>query len=192
MPALVNGGIIMKVLEKIGLILFSNIVLILAIILCLVVFEWIEVDTVKYGLNMVVNNETASKVTIGVSIAFMILAIKCIFFGADSKSEKSDGILMANDNGKLLISKETLENLVSGIAKGFDGAENISSKVVLDKENNLYVHVTMQVKENAIIKDLSLNLQEKIKEAIKKSSDLDVKEVNIKVKNIAPKKEESI
>jgi len=182
----------MKTLEKIGLILFSNIVLILAIILCLIVFEWIEIDTVKYALNILVTNETASKITIGVSIVFMILAIKYIFFGSDSKSEKTDGILMENDNGKLLISKETLENLVSGIAKGFDGAENISTKVVLDKENNLYIHVTMQVKENAIIKDLSLNLQEKIKEAIKKSSDLDVKAVNIKIKNIAPKKEENI
>jgi len=182
----------MKTLEKIGLILFSNIVLILAIILCLIVFEWIEIDTVKYALNILVTNETASKITIGVSIVFMILAIKYIFFGSDSKSEKTDGILMENDNGKLLISKETLENLVSGIAKGFEGAENISTKVVLDKENNLYIHVTMQVKENAIIKDLSLNLQEKIKEAIKKSSDLDVKAVNIKIKNIAPKKEENI
>lgn len=182
----------MKTLEKIGLILFSNIVLILAIIVCLLVFEWIEVDTVKYVLNLLVNDETSSKVTIGISIVLMILAIKCIFFSSDSKSEKTDGILMANDNGKLLISKETLENLVSGIAKGFEGAENITTKVELDKENNLFIHVTMQVKENAVIKDLSLNLQEKIKEAVKKSSDLDVKEVNIKVKNIAPKKEENV
>lgn len=182
----------MKFLEKTGLILFSNIVLILAILMCLVIFEWIEVDTVKYGLEILLGNETASKITIGVSIVLMILAIKCIFFSSDSKTEKADGILMANDNGKLLISKETLENLVSGIAKGFEGAENITTKVQLDKENNLYIHVTMQVKENAIIKDLSLNLQEKIKEAIKKSSDLDVKEVNIKVKNIAPKKEENV
>lgn len=182
----------MKTLEKIGLILFSNIVLILAIIVCLVIFKWIEVDTVRYGLNMLVNNETASKVTISVSIILMILAIKCIFFSSDSKTEKNDGILMENDSGKLLISKETLENLVSGIAKGFEGAENISTKVSLDKENNLYIHVTLQIKENAIIKDLSLNLQEKIKEAIKKSSDLDVKEVNIKVRNIAPKKEENV
>ena len=152
----------MKTLEKIGLILFSNIVLKLAVILCLVIFEWIEIETVTYGLSLLVNNETASKVAIGISIIFMILAIKYIFFGADSKTEKTDGILMANDNGKLLISKETLENLVSGIAKGFEGAANISTKVQLDKENNLYIHVTMQVKENAIIKDLSLNLQEKI------------------------------
>ena len=54
------------------------------------------------------------------------------------------------------------------------------------------VFVNLSVRENAIIKELSTNLQNKIKETIKKSSDLDVKEVNIKVKNIEPAKEDII
>ena len=47
----------------------------------------------------------------------------------------------------------------------------------------------MLVKENAVIKELSTNLQTKVKEAIKKATDLEAKEVNIKVKNIEPVKE---
>jgi len=47
--------------------------------------------------------------------------------------------------------------------------------------------VNLTVKPNAVIKDLSNNLQLRIKETIKTSLDLDVKEVNIRVKNIAPK-----
>ena len=62
-------------------------------------------------------------------------------------------------------------------------------QIELDNENNLKVFVNMSVKENAVIKELSTNLQNKIKEAIKKASDLEVKEVNIKVKNIEPVKE---
>ena len=34
------------------------------------------------------------------------------------------------------------------------------------------------------MKELSNNIQVKVKEAIKKASDLDVKEINVKVKNI--------
>lgn len=49
--------------------------------------------------------------------------------------------------------------------------------------------MNLNVKENAIIKELSTNLQTKIKETIKNTSDLEVKEVNIKVKNIEPEKE---
>ena len=61
--------------------------------------------------------------------------------------------------------------------------------VKIDAENNVTVYVNLVVSQNAVIKELSANLQQKIKEAIKNASDLEVKEVNIKVKNIAPKKE---
>ena len=59
---------------------------------------------------------------------------------------------------------------------------------MLNKENNVKVYVNLSVKENAIIKELSTNLQTKIKSTIKKASDLEVKEVNIKVKDIEPVK----
>ena len=99
-----------------------------------------------------------------------------------------DGIMLENDSGKLLISKDTIENLTNSVVKGFDSAENVTTKVELDKENNVRIFVNLSVKENAIIKELSTNLQTKIKTTIKKTSDLDVKEVNIKVKDIEPTK----
>ena len=46
------------------------------------------------------------------------------------------------------------------------------------------------VSSNAVIKELSANLQEKIKDKIKKATDLEVKEVNITVKKVAPKQTE--
>ena len=70
--------------------------------------------------------------------------------------------------------------------------EDVTTKIELDKENNLTVYVNLVVKENAVIKELSKNMQNKIKDTIKKSSDLDVKEVNIKVKNIEPTKENTL
>ena len=97
--------------------------------------------------------------------------------------------MLENSNGKLLITRETIENLVNGVVKGFDSAEDVTTKIELDKENNLNVFVNLTVKENAVIKELSTNLQNKIKDTIKKASDLEVKEVNIKVKNIEPVKD---
>ena len=104
------------------------------------------------------------------------------------KSEYKNGILLENSDGKLLITKDTLENLVNTIVKSFDGAENAVARIELDNENNLKVFVNISVKENAVIKELSSNIQARIKEAIKTTSDLDVKEVNIKVKDVAPVK----
>ena len=53
---------------------------------------------------------------------------------------------------KLLITKDTIENLVNSVVKGFDSAENVTTRVELDNENNVTVFVNLSVKENAVIK----------------------------------------
>ncbi len=182
----------MKTIEKITLVLFSTIMLIISVILCLAIFGWIDTVDIGNVLNIAISNNVSSNVLLVLSIIFILLAIRCIFFDSSSKAkeEYKNGILLENVNGKLLITKETIENLVNAVVKGFDSAEEVTTQIELDNENNLKVFVNMSVKENAVIKELSTNLQNKIKEAIKKASDLEVKEVNIKVKNIEPVKED--
>lgn len=180
----------MKILDRIGLALFSSLMLIISIIVCLMIFGWLSVDLVHELVVMAINDSVSSNIMLGLTIAFILLAIKCIFFDSSSKQEMDykNGILLENSDGKLLITKDTIENLVNSVVKGFDSAENVTTRVELDNENNVTVFVNLSVKENAVIKELSTNLQTKIKTTIKKTSDLEVKEVNIKVKDIEPVK----
>ena len=182
----------MKFIEKTVLVMFSAVVLVLSVIMCLLIFGWLEISLITTTLEGITIGGALSNIVLAVSALFIILALICIFFSSGSSNEENnkDGILLQNDNGKLLISKDTLENLIASIVKSFDGADIVSSKISLDKDNNLRVFVTMCVTPDAVIKDLTNNLQVKIKEAIKQSSDLDVKEVNVKVKNIVAKKVE--
>ena len=178
----------MKVIEKIALILYSNIMLILSIIACLLIFGWVDIDIVGNVVEKCLTTDPASKITLGVSVVFILLSIRCIFFDPTSKEEIRDkqGVLLENENGKLMISKETIENLVDSVARGFENAEEISTRVELDKENNVKIFVNLTISSNAVIKDLSANLQNRIKEKVKKATDLEVKEVNITVKKVAP------
>ena len=178
----------MKILDKIGLALFSTLILILSIITCLLIFGWLDIELVHQITEAAIQEPVTSNILLGLSIIFILLAIKCIFFDSNTKQDADyeNGILLENSDGKLLITKDTLENLVNGVAKGFEGAENITTRVELDKENNVKVFINLDVKENANIKELSTNLQTKIKTTIKNTSDLEVKEVNIKVKDIEP------
>lgn len=178
----------MKTIERIALILFSALMLIISVILCLTIFGWIDAEFIGDVIKASVESNVASNILLVLSIIFILLAIRCIFFdsSAKEKEEYKNGILLENVNGKLLITRETIENLVNAVVKGFDSAEDVTTRIELDKENNLTVFVNLSVKENAVIKELSTNLQNKIKEAIKRASDLEVKEVNIKVKNIEP------
>ena len=183
----------MKTIEKIALALFSTLILIISVLGCLLIFGWIDVQLIEEFVVTVISDSTSSNIVLGLSIAFILLAIRCIFFGGKKEQqtyENKNGILLENSDGKLFITKETIENLVNRIVKGFNNAEDVATKVELDKENFVRVYVDLNVGEKAIIKELSTNLQTKIKETVKNATDLEVKEVNIKVKNIGEEKQE--
>lgn len=183
----------MKFLEKSALIIYSSIMLIVSIILCLLVFGWLDMGLVGDIATAIIVGERTSKILLGVSVIFILLSIKCIFFDGKSKEQINErqGVLLENESGKLMISRETIQNLVNSVALNFQSAEEVTTRVELDKENNVRVFVNLIVNEEAVIKDLSANLQAKIKEKIKTATDLEVKEVNITVKRVAPKQQET-
>lgn len=181
----------MKILDKIGLIVFSSIVLLSGLAIILGIAGWLDLDLIIDAVELIITGEVASKITFGVSIVLILLAVKCIFLNSDAKSTSSgkDGILLENDNGKLLVSKDTIESLANSVVRNYEMAQNVATNVKLDDENNVSIFVTLFVHSEAVIKDLTVSLQKDIKATIKKSLDLDVKEVNVKIKNIAAKKE---
>ena len=184
----------MKIIEKITLILYSNIILIMSVILCLLVFGWLDANVVANLAKALLIGEKSSGIILGVSVVFILLSIRCIFFDPTSKQEQKDkqGVLLANDNGKLMISKETIENLVEAVTKEYKEAKDVSSRVELDKNNNVNIYVNLIVGSETIIKDLTVDLQNRIKEKVKQSADLEVKEVNITIKKAVQEKQRKI
>lgn len=180
----------MKVLDKIGLVVFANLILIISVIMCLLIFGWLDVESFYFVIKLALNDTVVTNILLGLAIILILLAIKCIFFTSEDKKINGikDGILLKNDEGQLVISKLTLEELVNNVTRGFDSAQDVQSKIVLDEEKNIIVYVTLSVKEDAVIKELSMNLQNKIKSAIKRTSDLEVKEVNISIKELQTEK----
>ncbi len=183
----------MKGLDKFNLVLFSIIILVISLLICFLQFGWIDVISTYSGIRLLVENNTAGNISLGLAIVLILLSIKSIFFNSySSESNGKDGILLENDNGKLLVSRDTIESLTNTVIKSFDSAEIVMTKVELDEESHIKIYITLSVHPDAVIKDLSSKLQSNVKEAIKKSLDLDVTEVNIRVKNISVKKEPQI
>lgn len=181
----------MKFIEKITLILYSNLILIMSVIVGLIIFGWLDMDIVGSLIKTLIITETSSKIILGVCVVFILLSIRCIFFDPTSKKELKDkqGVLLANENGKLMISKETIENLVEAVTKEYKNAKDVSSRVELDKNNNVNIFVNLVVGSDTIIKDLTIDLQNKIKEKVKQTTDLEVKEVNITIKKAIQEKQ---
>ena len=72
----------MKILDRTGLAIFSTIVLIISIVMCMIIFDWVSINTVTGIVSRTLNYGVGSKIVLGISIAFILLAIKCIFFSS--------------------------------------------------------------------------------------------------------------
>ena len=181
----------MKVLDKIGLVLFSTIILCIALTLVVAIAGWLDLNLIIDGVELIITEQVASKVTFVISVVLVLLAVKCIFFNSYTQSTSSgkDGILLENENGKLLVSRDTIESLTNSVVRNYQAAQNVMTKVELDLENNVNIYITLFVYPDAVIKDLTVSIQKDIKQTVKKSLDLDVKNVNVRIRNFTPKKE---
>lgn len=173
----------MKFLERFTLITYSLIILTLSVIISLLIFNWMNFQTVTEMFHALLTGSLSSKITLGICVLFILLSIKCIFFDEKSKEvlREAQGILLKNENGQLMISKETIDNMVKNAVLGFENVKQCDTKIDVNESNQLKITLFLTVNENVIIKELASNLQTKIKEDVKKASDLDVQEVNVKI-----------
>ena len=173
----------MKLVERIALVIYSYIIIILAVVLSLLVFNWLDFDTVSNMIEALVTGNISSKVTLVISIIFILLSIKCIFFDEASKEKikQSQGILLKNENGELMISKESIDNMVKNSVSTFEDVKECNTKIDVNSENQIVITLFLTVTDNVVIKELATGIQNKIKEEIKKISDLEVQEVNVKI-----------
>ena len=77
----------MKTLDRIALALFSSLILIFSVVLCLAIFGWIDTDLLGSLFHLAVTDSVTSKILLGLAIIFILLAIKCIFFDSTSKEQ---------------------------------------------------------------------------------------------------------
>ena len=180
----------MKFLERFTLIVYSFVILLLSVILSLLIFNWIDFDVVTEMVKALITGDLSSKITLGISVVFILLSIKCMFFDERSKEKvrETQGVLLKNENGQLMISKESIDNMVKNTVMGFEQIKQCNTKIDVNNENKLRIKLFLVVNEGVVIKELASSLQRKIKEDVKRVSDLEVEEVNVKVTSLQDNK----
>ena len=178
----------MTLFQKIVSVTFASIVLFISVVSMLTLSGILAPDLGSNMMEDILEGEFWSKVFFAVFAILAIFAIKEIAFGEKVSREGREGLILENESGKLIISKESLESLVAGVGKEIEGVDSISSRTFIDDEKNVVVEANIGVGREVALKDISAELQRKVKEALKQTADLEVKYVNIKIKNISNKK----
>ena len=183
----------MKILEKFVLILYSFLVLVISVVLCLVIFKIIDIETINNCIKYMLEDSTILITVLASSIVCILLSIRCLFFRKRKEIKKSDAtdILLENESGRLLISKRAIENAVRNVVNNaVKDTKDCKVIVDIDPANYLSVYVSILLNNNLKIRDMTLDLQLKIKSQLKDDFDLDVKQVNIKIDSVEEKENE--
>ena len=174
----------MKILEKFALILFSLLTLITSVIICLIIFSIISIEQIEFCIDYVMSDMALTITVLSVSIFCILLSIRCLFYRRKKQIKKStsDDVLLENAAGRLLISKNSIENAVNNIVKtSMSEGSDIKVTVDIDPANNISVYVSVVLDSTEKVKSATIDLQMKIKNKIKENFGIDIKQVNIKV-----------
>ncbi len=172
----------MNFFDKLSFKIYSVIMLLISIIFGITLTNIISISDIGELIENFVSEYFWA--TLVITLGLMIWSIRNIIYGGSTKRETSSGILLENSNGKLLITRESISNLIETVVRENNKISNISTRLEFDENNNINVFLNFSVDTGASVKDITTDIQKKIKDTVKRSTDLDIKEVNIKIKNI--------
>lgn len=178
----------MTLFQKIVSVTLASIVLFVSVVSMLTLGGILDPQLGSNIMEDMIEGYFWSKIFFAIFTILAIFSLKEIIFGEKVSNQGREGLVLENETGKLIISKESLENLISGVGKEIEGIDNIASRTFIDTEKNVIVEANVVVGRDVVLKDISAELQKRVKVALKQTADLDVKYVNIKIKNISNKK----
>ena len=80
----------MKVIDRIILSIYSVIILIESIIAILLIFGWAKLESIVYLITDMLNNSVAYNIVFAISIIFIILSIKAMFFNSSKSRDLTE------------------------------------------------------------------------------------------------------
>ena len=110
------------------------------------------------------------------------MSIKLLFSGTRPKTPSS-ALLKHTDLGIIRISLNTLEAMTHKAVDSFDQVKD--SKIsILNEDDGVRIRLKISIMPDAILQDLSVSIQQKVKEYIEGYSGILVKEVFVYIDNL--------
>lgn len=176
----------MKLLDKFISFIFSIAILIIAITVVMICFGYISADKIYNIIDQYVFDESVIKVSFIIAIVVILAALKTTIFSSSFKKKDKSPILVENEHGKVEISQDTIDNTVRNVAYSFPAVKDVQAKM-FKKNKGVKIYAAISVLANTNIRELTNELQAKIKEVIYETTAIKTLSINVKVKNIYDK-----
>lgn len=171
----------MKGFEKFLLIVFSLIIVLMSVCILLVSTGIVDITGLFTNIKLWLVANKMYSVVIGAALA--ILGLVGVFAPNETGEEKKGGLAIKSEKGTVYITKDTFENIILGVTRGYAELVNVKVDIAMSEEG-LTANVITSILPDTIVPALTTKLQENIKASVLKQTTVEIKEVNIKIRGV--------
>lgn len=181
----------MRALDRLISFIFSVIMLVLSVILILVGIGVVDSQMIIDMLNQyvfvkdMISANIFNPLTI-TGIVLLLLSLKTTVFLSLFKVKDKKPILVKTQNGEVEIAQETITNTVVNVGLSFENIKDVQAHMV-EKRKGVAIFAVISLFVNSNLREITEEMQRRVKEVVKATTGVDVIDVNIKVKNVEQK-----
>lgn len=124
-----------------------------------------------------------------IAILFLIVSIRLLFSGAKPKAPMNT-LIKHTDMGMIIISVNALDSMVEKAVRSFTEVKDVKINISPEADG-IKIQLKILIMPDIVLPDLTINLQQKVKEYIEDYSGVIVKEVFIYIDNLSAPQQRS-
>ncbi len=174
----------MRFLDKLISFIFNVFVIVVAVSILLVLTGFVNYPVIDGVLRDYVFNDGYKTIVLSATILVILAGLKITVFSSALSNTAQKSIMVDTPHGKIQINQDTIESVAKNIIKDYDSIKDVQTRMTKAK-NGINMYMMLSVYQNTNIKDVVTKIQNEVKEQIEETTSVIVRNVDVKVKNVA-------
>lgn len=174
----------MRFLDKLISFIFNVFVIVVAVSILLVLTGFVNYPVIDGILKDYVFNDDYKLIVLSSTILVILAGLKTTVFSSALSNTAQKSIMVDTPHGKIQINQDTIESVAKNIIKDYDSIKDVQTRMTKAK-NGINMYMMLSVYQNTNIKDVVTRVQNEVKEQIEATTSVIVRNVDVKVKNVA-------
>jgi len=173
----------MNIADRILLTIYSSIVGVISLFLVFVPFSKAAYNWTSYGINTIRNTWQ----NIIIPLFFLAISIRFLISGIRMRKGRSQTVVRHTTFGEVNISLSAIEGMAQKSARVVPGLRDIKA-VAQQVDDGVIIHITALALSDMNIPESSIKAQQSIKEYIEECTGISVKEIKVRINDLANQK----
>ena len=172
----------MNILDRFILSIYTFCLAVISLFVMLITINVVNYSLMITYFDIIIKNSDYSRITFVVAFIFFLVSLRFLLSGT-SRARNKSAIQKESQLGLILISLESIQNIITSELKNLDGIMDMKIDLV-NRKDNVGIKLNVVVTPERNIPEFSTVIQSKTKEIVEKIAGVGVSFVDVMVKDV--------